>query len=165
MIIPFSPISKVFLATRSLLGVLLFLSVPIYPGLFLTQSFFLLNRSRKNWVLTIYETHPVGNLVDKFKTIKLGKTASPRITAYINRRYHKEMEQTSWFSKNKWNKQTNKQTKKKKQKKNINDILIKRWVTQKKGVIVLIMCPSYLILVTWPHPISFTAKDCEEEKK
>ena len=63
------------------------------------------------------------------------------------------------------NKQTNKQTKKTKQKKNVNDILIKRWATQKKGVIVLIMCPSYLILVTWPHPISFTAKDCEEEKK
>ena len=92
MIIPFSPISKVFLAKRSLLGVLLVLSVHIYPGLFLTQCFVPSNRSRENLGAYHLRTPP---LVDKFKTITSGKTATPRITAYINRTYPSEMEPTS----------------------------------------------------------------------
>ena len=96
--IPFSLISKVFLATRSLLGILLVLSVHIYkcPGFIFNIVLFSLQIGhQKVWVLTIYETHPVGSLVDRFKTIKFGKTATSRITAYINRRYPNEIEQSS----------------------------------------------------------------------
>ena len=64
MIIPFTPISKVFLAMHnSLLGIFLVLSIHISPCLFLKYCFFFVsNRSEKIWVLKIYATHSGGIL-------------------------------------------------------------------------------------------------------
>ena len=97
LVIPFSAIPNVFLATSSLLGIFrLLCCIHVY---FQISAFSLQNRSQKKrkkieLLPSIYATDRGGNLVHKFKTIKFGKTAQPRITAHIFRIFPNEMEQT-----------------------------------------------------------------------
>ena len=101
LVIPFSAIPNVFLATSSLLGIFrLLCCIHVY---FQISAFSLQNRSQKKrkkieLLPSIYATDRGGNLVHKFKTIKFGKTAQPRITAHIFRIFPNEMEQTIWCS-------------------------------------------------------------------